>query len=52
MRYKCEEFIWISIGTSGRSKLGNEPSASMKIKEFLDYPSDYQLLKKGSIPYS
>jgi len=31
---------------------GNEPSGSIKGREFLDYLSDCQLLKKDSAPWS
>jgi len=31
----------------GTCNHGNEPSTSLKAKEFLDYLSDYQLLKKS-----
>jgi hypothetical protein len=31
---------------------GNEPPASVKGEEFLDYLSDYQRLKKDSAPWS
>jgi hypothetical protein len=30
---------------------GNETLASIKGREFLDYPSDYQILKKDSAPW-
>jgi hypothetical protein len=35
---------------AGFCEHGNEPSGSIKGVEFLDYLSDYQLLKKGSAP--
>jgi hypothetical protein len=31
---------------------GNEPSGSIKCEKFLDYLSDYQLLKKDYAPWS
>jgi hypothetical protein len=31
---------------------GNEPSDSIKDGEFLDYLSDYQLVKMGYVPWS
>jgi hypothetical protein len=33
-------------------ELDNEPSASIKDGEFIDYLSEYQLLKKESAPWS
>jgi hypothetical protein len=35
---------------AGSCEHGNEPSISIKGGEFLDYLSDYQLLKKDSAP--
>jgi hypothetical protein len=45
--------IWLRIETSGGLLLtGDELSGSTKGGEFLDYRSDYQLLKKDSAPLS
>jgi hypothetical protein len=41
--------IWLRIGTNGD---GNEPSGSLKCLGILEYPSDWQLLKKDSAPWS
>jgi hypothetical protein len=38
-----------SVGTC---EYGNEPSGSIKDGEFLDYLSNYNLLKKDSAPWS
>jgi len=35
-----------------RSEQGSEPSGSMKGGEFLEQLSDYQFLKKDSVPWS
>jgi hypothetical protein len=35
---------------AGSCEQSNEPSGFIKVGEF-DYLSDYQLLKKGSVPY-
>jgi hypothetical protein len=49
-------FIWIRLGTSGRKggscEHGNEPLGSIKGGEFLDWLSDYYLLKKDSVPWT
>jgi hypothetical protein len=37
---------------AGCCEYGNEPSVSIKGGVFLDYLSDYQLLKKDSTSYS
>jgi hypothetical protein len=36
---------------AGLCENGNELSGSIKSREFLDYLSDYQLLKKDSVPW-
>jgi hypothetical protein len=36
---------------AGSYEHGNEPSGSIKSGEFVEYLSDYQLLKKGSDPW-
>jgi hypothetical protein len=44
-------FMWFRIGDSGREgfwKHSNEHSGSINGREFLDYLSDYKLLKKDS----
>jgi hypothetical protein len=39
-------FIWLRLGASGRLLWrGNEPSGFVKAREFLDTPSDFQLVK-------
>ena len=41
--------IWLRKGTGGGAfKDGNEPSGSIKCREFLDYPRTGQLLRKDS----
>jgi hypothetical protein len=35
---------------AGSCEHGNEPSVSIRGGEFLDFLSDYQLFKKGSVP--
>jgi hypothetical protein len=41
--------IWLSIGTSGGiCEHDNEPSGSIRDAEFLDYLSNYRLLKNDS----
>jgi hypothetical protein len=45
-------FIWLRIGSSGGScKHDTEIFGSIKVGEFVDLPSDYQLLKKDSAPW-
>jgi hypothetical protein len=40
----------VKTGTCGRLEQRNEPSGSIRGEEFLDWLSDYQLLKKDSAP--
>jgi hypothetical protein len=43
--------IWLRIGTSeGSYERGNEPSVFIKCWEVLEWPHNWQLLKKGSAP--
>jgi hypothetical protein len=41
--------ISVDLCLEGTGEHGNEPSGFIKGREFLDYLSDYQLLKKDSI---
>jgi hypothetical protein len=40
------------VSVANCCEYGNEPTHSIKGGEFIDYLSDYQLLKKDSIPWS
>jgi hypothetical protein len=37
----CDDVDWISVADN---EYGNEPSGSIKDREFLDWPNDYQFL--------
>jgi hypothetical protein len=43
---------WIDLAQEGTCKHGNGPSGSIKCSEIREYLSDWQLLKKGSAPWS
>jgi hypothetical protein len=46
---KWTEFIWLRIGeVAGTCKCGNEPSGSIKCKEYLDQLINGQLLSNDS----
>jgi hypothetical protein len=42
---------WIHLAKIGSSEHGNEPSCSIKGKEFFDKLSDYKLINKDSYPW-
>jgi hypothetical protein len=42
----------VGLCLEGTSEHSNEPSGSIKGREFLDWLSDFQLLKKDSAPWN
>jgi hypothetical protein len=49
MYYNEVGFIWLSTGTG---KHGNEPSDSIKDRDYFDNIKNYQFLSMGSAPWS